>query len=100
GLWLERGRQYREHAADFVGRLYYHQDPGLLRWALTNPLDRVAYTPLTPFKKDFDLVRDLMRGTGVLDGDIEFDQYVETRLAEGARIGTAWKYEPGDPVAR
>src|SRR5262249_45217608 len=26
GLWLERGRPYREHAADFVARFYYNQD--------------------------------------------------------------------------
>ena len=100
GMWLDKGRRYREHAADFVGRLYYHQAPELLRWALTNPLDRVTYTPLTPFKKDFDLVRDLMRETGVLDRNIEFEQYVDLRFAEGARIRTAWTYEPGDPVAQ
>jgi NitT/TauT family transport system substrate-binding protein len=99
GLWLDRGRPYREHAAEFVGRFYYNQDPRLLRWALTNPLDRVMYTPLSPFKKDFDLVRDLMRETGVLDGNIEFEQYVDTRFAEGARIHTAWKYEPARLVA-
>jgi NitT/TauT family transport system substrate-binding protein len=100
GLWLDKGRAYREHAADFVGRFYYNQDPRLLRWALTNPLDRVMYTPLTPFKRDFDLVRDLMLETGVLDRNIEFDQYVDTRFAEGAKTRTAWKYEPGDSAAR
>src|SRR5258708_6577509 len=52
GMWLEQGRPHREYAADFVGRFYYRQDPALLRWALTNPLDRVVYTQLTPFKKD------------------------------------------------
>jgi NitT/TauT family transport system substrate-binding protein len=95
GLWLDQGRSHREHAADFVGRFYYNQDSSLLRWALTNPMDRVVYTPLAPFKKDFDLVRDLMRETGVLDSNIEFEQYVDTRFAEGARMRTAWKYEPG-----
>src|SRR5262249_29390723 len=60
GLWLEKGRPYREHAADFTARFYYNQNPKLLRWALTNPLDRVMYTPLTPLKADFDMVRDLM----------------------------------------
>jgi NitT/TauT family transport system substrate-binding protein len=89
-----------EHAADFVGRFYYNQDPRLLRWALTNPPDRVMYTPLTPFKKDFDLVRDLMRETGVLDRNIEFDEYVDTRFAEGVRIRTAWSYEPADLTAK
>jgi NitT/TauT family transport system substrate-binding protein len=100
GMWLDKGPPHREHASDFVGRFYYNQDPRLLRWALTNPLDRVMYTPLTPFKKDFDLVRDLMRETGVLDGSIDFDQYVDTRFAEGAKFRTAWNYEPGDLVAK
>jgi NitT/TauT family transport system substrate-binding protein len=100
GMWLDQGRPYREHAADFVGRFYFNQNPKLLRWALTNPLDRVLYTPLTPFKKDFDLVRDLMRETGVLDRNIEFDEYIDTRFAEGARIRTAWKYEPGDATSQ
>jgi NitT/TauT family transport system substrate-binding protein len=99
GMWLDKGRPYREHAADFVGRFYFNQNPKLLHWALTNPLDRVMYTPLTPFKKDFDLVRDLMIETGVLDRNIEFDEYVDTRFAEGAQIKTAWKYEPGDATA-
>ncbi len=96
GLWLDQGKPHREDAADFVGRLYFHQDPKLLRWALTNPLDRVMYTPLTPFKPDFDLVRDLMLETGVLERSIEFADYVDTRFAEGAKIQTAWYYEPGD----
>jgi NitT/TauT family transport system substrate-binding protein len=100
GMWLDQGRRYREDAADFVGRFYYNQDPKVLRWALTNPLDRVMYTPLTPFKKDFDLVRDLMRETGVLDRTIEFEEYVDTRFAEGAKARTAWKYEPGERVAQ
>lgn len=95
GLWLEKGLPYREHAADFVGRFYYHQDPALLRWALTNPIDRVMYTPLSPRKPDFDMVRDLMIETGVLDRKIEFEEYVDTRFAETSEIQTAWKYEPG-----
>ncbi len=100
GAWLDQTRPHRENAADFVARLYYHQNPRLLLWALTNPLDRVTYTPLTPFRKDFDLVRDLMRETGVLDRNIEFEEYVDTRFAEGARFQTAWKYEAGDALAQ
>jgi NitT/TauT family transport system substrate-binding protein len=100
GMWLDQGRLHRENAADFVGRFYYHQDPKLLRWALTNSLDRVTYTPLTPFKKDFDLIRDLMLETGVSDRNIEFNEYVDTSFAEGAKIRIAWKYEPGDTTAQ
>lgn len=95
GLWLEKGKPYREHAADFVARFYYNQNPKLLTWALTNPLNRVMYTPLTPYKPDFDIVRDLMIETGVLDKKIEFSEYVDPQFAEGAKSQIAWKYEPG-----
>ena len=95
GLWLEKGERYRNTAADFVGRFYYNQKPVLLRWALTKPLDRVTYSPLAPRKADFDLVRDLMIETGVLDRKIAFEEYTDTRFSDRATIQTAWKYAPG-----
>ena len=95
GLWLEKGKPYREYAAEFVGRYYFNQPPALLKWALTRPLDRVMYAPLSPRKPDFDLVRDLMIESGVLDKKIEFEDYVDVRFAEHSQIRTAWKFEPG-----
>lgn len=100
GQWLDRGKPYREDAADFVGRFYYNQKPALLRWALTHPMDRVMYAPLAPRKPDFDLVRDMMMETGVLDRKIDFNEYVDTRFSDKASIQTAWKYEPGIAVAK
>lgn len=99
GLWLDEGRPHREHAADFVARYYYRQKPEILRHALTEPLDRVIYTRLTPRKPDFDMVRDLMIRTGVLEKRIAFEEYVDPRFAEGASGQTAWKYEPGSGKA-
>ena len=99
GLWLDKGKPYREDAADFVGRFYYNQKPALLRWALTKPMDRVMYAPLAPRKPDFDLVRDMMIETGVLDRKIDFNEYVDTRFSDNASQKTAWKYEPGIAVA-
>src|ERR1022692_4211949 len=95
GLWLDKGKPHREDAADFVGRFYYNQKPPLLRWALVKPLERVMYTPLAPRKADFDLVRDLMMETGVLDKKIEFEDYADTRFSDGAKSQTAWRYEAG-----
>jgi NitT/TauT family transport system substrate-binding protein len=100
GLWLDQGKPHREDAADFVGRFYYNQKPALLRWALTKPMDRVVYTPLAPRKADFDLVRDLMIETGVLNKRIEFDDYADTRFSDGAKTQTAWRYEAGVGTAR
>ena len=99
GLWLDQGRPHREHAADFVGRYYFNQPPALLRHALTQPLDRVIYSRLSPRKPDFDMVRDLMIETGVLDRKIDFHEYVDIGFAERASIQTAWKYEPGSGKA-
>lgn len=99
GLWLEKGKPNREHAADFVGRFYFRQDPKLLRWALTNPMDRVMYTPLSPRRGDFDLITSLMVETGILDKPIVFAEYVDTQFAEGAEHETAWRYEPGSSRA-
>ncbi|HWW62815.1 MAG TPA: nitrate ABC transporter substrate-binding protein, partial [Thermoanaerobaculia bacterium] len=76
-------------------RFYYRQDPRLLTWALTKPLDRVQYQPLSPRRPDFEVIVRLMRETGVLDRDIAFNEYVDTRFAEGARTKTEWRYEPG-----
>jgi NitT/TauT family transport system substrate-binding protein len=95
GLWLDKGKAERDDAADFVGRFYYNQKPALLRWALTKPMDRVMYTPLAPRKADFDLVRDLMIETGVLNKKIEFGDYTDTRFSDGAKSQTAWRYEAG-----
>jgi len=100
GLWLDKGKPEREDAADFVGRFYYNQKPALLRFALTKPIDRVMYTPLAPRKADFDLVRDLMIETGVLDKKIEFEDYTDTRFSDGAKSQTAWRYEAGMGTAR
>ncbi len=100
GLWLDKSKPHRENAADFVGRFYYHQRPALLRWALTHPMDRVMYSPLAPRKADFNLVRDMMIETGVLDRKIEFDEYTDTRFSDEAGIQTAWKYEAGIAAAK
>ena len=102
GLWLDdkqRARRHRVHAADFVGRFYYRQDPRLLRWALTNPIDRVMYEPLSPRRGDFETIVDLMVSTGVLERPIRFEEFVDTRFAEGAHGMTAWRYEAGQEAA-
>jgi NitT/TauT family transport system substrate-binding protein len=63
-------------------------------------MDRVMYTPLAPRKAEFDLVRDLMMETGVLDKKIEFADYADTRFSDGARCQTAWRYEAGIGATR
>lgn len=99
GLWLDEGAEHREHAADFVGRLYFNQPPALLRWALLRDLTRVTYSDLEPRRADFELVRDLMVEHGLLDRPLEFEDYVDPRFARGAMGQTSWKYVPGSRTA-
>jgi NitT/TauT family transport system substrate-binding protein len=100
GLWLDTSKPHREDASDFVGRFYYNQKPALLRWALTKPMDRVTYSPLAPRKADFDMVRDLMIETGVLNKKLEFSEYTDTRFSDNASLETPWRYEPGTAMAQ
>jgi NitT/TauT family transport system substrate-binding protein len=100
GLWLDTSKPHREDAADFVGRFYYNQKPALLRWALTKPMDRVTYSPLAPRKADFDMVRDLMIETGVLDKKLDFGEYTDTRFSDKTSHLTPWRYEPGTASAK
>jgi NitT/TauT family transport system substrate-binding protein len=95
GLWLDAGGSHREYAADFVARLYFHQRPQLLEWALTRPRDRVVYSPLVPLRRDFDLIQDLMIESGILDRKMEFAEYVDDRFAARAASETPWLFEPG-----
>jgi NitT/TauT family transport system substrate-binding protein len=100
GLWLDTSKPHREDAADFVGRFYYNQKPALLRWALTKPIDRVTYSPLAPRKADFDMVRDLMIETGVLNKKLDFSEYTDTRFSDKTSSLTPWRYEPGIASAK
>ena len=51
------------------------------------------YQPLTPLRKDFELIVSLMRETGVLDRPIAFEEYVDVRFAEAAKSQTEWRFE-------
>jgi NitT/TauT family transport system substrate-binding protein len=95
GLWLDETRGHREYAAEFVARYYYQQPKRMLEWALTQPMERVMYTPLSPMKRDFDLIVDLMVAAGLLDRAIPFEEYVDTTFAERTAGLQSWHFEAG-----
>ncbi len=100
GLWLDQGRAHRETASDFVGRYYFNQPPALLRWALARDLTRVVYSRLAPRRPDFELVQELMLETHTLDRRMAFEEYTDTRFADGAAAQTAWRWEAGAEKAQ
>jgi NitT/TauT family transport system substrate-binding protein len=95
GLWLDEGVPNRDYASEFVGREYFQQPPELLRWVLTRDLERVIYSRLAPRQPDFDMVVELMLERGLLEEPIAFEEYVDTRFADGAEDAEAWDFGPG-----
>jgi NitT/TauT family transport system substrate-binding protein len=85
GKWLdsdkEEGAQHRKDAAYIVGTMFYNQDPKLLEYVLTKPLDRVSYTNLKPPKDTFEEIMDLAAETGVIPKRMKFEEYCDTRFA-------------------
>jgi len=85
GLWLEEGKEngaeHRKRAAEVVGKVFYNQDPKLLEYVLTLPLDRVSYTDLKPPKDTFDEIMDLAVEMNVISKRMKFEQYCDVSFA-------------------
>lgn len=96
GMWLDEGRPHREYAAEFVGRYYFHQPPRVLRWALTNPMERVTYTPLSPTRPDFELIQSLMHDAKLIERTLPFEDIVDVRFAEKTAGLRSWEFEAGN----
>jgi NitT/TauT family transport system substrate-binding protein len=94
GKWLDsdigEGARHRREAAVVAGQIYYNQDPRLLEFVLTKPLDRVRYTDLKPVKRDFDEIMELGLKYGVFDRRIEFHEYVDNRFAPDLGMVRVW----------
>jgi len=78
GKWLDVSMDHRMQASRFVSKHYYNQDPRLLAHVLSKPPDRVKYTNLALRRADFEEIEALSIEAGILDGDVEFDDYTDT----------------------
>ena len=77
GKWLDDDQQHRMNAAEMAAEHYYFQDPDLLKYVLSKPVDRVKYTNLAPLKEDFDEIMNLAVEIGVLKEPIAFEEYAD-----------------------
>jgi NitT/TauT family transport system substrate-binding protein len=82
GKWLDQRMDHRMQAAEFAGRLYYHQYPALLRFVLSKPPDRVKYTNLRVHRKDFEEIEALGVEAGILKGTAHFEDYADPSFVE------------------
>ncbi|MFT5284562.1 MAG: NitT/TauT family transport system substrate-binding protein [Planctomycetota bacterium] len=78
GKWLDEDIEHRMDAAEMSAKHYYFQDPELLKYVLSKPVDRVKYTNLAPLKPDFDEIMELSHEIGVLSRRVEFEEYADT----------------------
>jgi NitT/TauT family transport system substrate-binding protein len=95
GKWLDQTMEHRMEAADFVAEQYYNQNPRLLRFVLSKPPDRVKYTNLALRKNDFLEIEKLAKETGVLKGNVTFEDYADTSFipADSSVEPYAWDYK-------
>jgi NitT/TauT family transport system substrate-binding protein len=81
GKWLDEGEDgglaHRMDAAQVTAEHYYFQDPELLKYVLSKPMDRVKYTNLAPLKDDLDEIMELGAEIGILNGPIAFEEYAD-----------------------
>lgn len=77
GKWLDDDQEHRMNAAEMAAEHYYFQDPDLLKYVLSKPVDRVKYTNLAPLKDDFDEIMNLAVEIGVLKEPIAFEEYAD-----------------------
>jgi NitT/TauT family transport system substrate-binding protein len=81
GKWLDEGEDqglaHRHEAAQVAGKNYYFQDPELLKFVLSKPMDRVKYTGLAPLRADFEEIMQLALELGILAEPIAFERYVD-----------------------
>jgi NitT/TauT family transport system substrate-binding protein len=96
GKWLDQSMDHRLQASQFVAKHYYNQDPRLLEFVLSKPPDRVKYTNLKPLQKDFDEIQALGVESGVLQGTVKFEDYVDTSFVpdEASIKPHAWEGVP------
>jgi NitT/TauT family transport system substrate-binding protein len=97
GLWLDSDRDttlnHRMMAADFVSRHYYHYDPRLLRFVLSQPRDRVKYTNLSVQRSNFEEIEMYAKKAGIFRGKVTFHDYTDTSFVPRGRALKPWEWE-------
>lgn len=81
GQWLDADMAHRMSASEVVARDYYHQDPKLLRYVLSNPPDRVTYTNLRLLQADFEQIERLAYAAGLLRRHVAFAEYADVSFS-------------------
>ncbi len=93
GKWVDQSMDHRMAAAEFVSKNYYNQNPRLLKFVLSKPPDRVTYSNLMPLRENFEEIERLGKETGMLQGTVRFEDYVDDSFAPEASAQPASTFE-------
>ena len=98
GKWLDESHEHRMDAAEVAAEVYYFQDPELLKYVLSKPVDRVKYTRLELLEEEFNEIADLAFEIGVLDRPIAFEEYADPSFSRSVEE-LDWNLERLPPVS-
>ena len=91
GLWLDNSKPHREASLRLCRPLLLQPEAGAASVGADEADGPRHLQSAGARKADFDMVRDMMIETGVLNKKLEFDDYVDTRFSDHATIATPWK---------
>jgi NitT/TauT family transport system substrate-binding protein len=78
GNWLDQGPANRDKAAHIAAqRIYFGQDPKIIKFVMDNPHDRVTYGDLRMIRAEFDELMQLSIEAGTLKRPIAYERYVD-----------------------
>lgn len=100
GLWLDKKMDNRMQAAQFVSQHYYNQNPKLLEFVLSKPVDRVKYTNLSVRRRDFEEIEALGREAGILSGKARFEDYADPSFVKEGATVDQYLFEDADSKAK
>jgi len=81
GEWLDEDPEHRMNAAEVAGKVFFNQDPELLKFVLSRPPDRVKYVDLKPNRPNFDEIMDLAVEMDVIQRRMRYEEYVDESFA-------------------
>lgn len=86
GHWLDQGPANRDKAAHIAARrIYFGQDPKIIKFVMDNPEDRVTYGDLRMLRPEFDELMQLSIEAGTLKRPIAYERYVDERFYKNVK---------------
>jgi NitT/TauT family transport system substrate-binding protein len=85
GQWLDQQQANRDKAVQIAaGKMFFNQDPKILKFVMENPTDRVTYGDLRMIREDFEELMQLSIQAGTIKHPIAYETYMEERFAKAA----------------